>query len=215
MRVRSRASGDGVHRTGGGASGMAGSCQSGGMLTPRCSPPSPCWRSSWPRRSRCRRPRTRSGPCPTSRARSSCPMPRSSRRSSPTSTAMVVASSSGSSAATATRRWPRCGSRRARAGDCSASRSRSCRRRGSGTRIDPVYQATPVRLLVRRVDGAERVTVASQPHFEEIDVGDPCCLLLHDLVIEPGGVARRVEVASEQRLRRCGPRHRPRRRRHG
>lgn len=64
-----------------------------------------------------------------------------------------------------------------------------------GTRIDPVYQATPVRLLVRRVDGAERVTVASQPHFEEIDIGDPCCLLLHDLVIEPGGGARRVEVA--------------------
>jgi hypothetical protein len=64
-----------------------------------------------------------------------------------------------------------------------------------GTRIDPVFQATPVRLLVRRVDGAERVTVASQPHFEEIDVGEPCCLLLHDLVIEPGGGARRQEVA--------------------
>lgn len=64
-----------------------------------------------------------------------------------------------------------------------------------GTRIDPVFQATPVRLLVRRVDGAERVTVASQPHFEEIDIGEPCCLLLHDLVIEPGGGARRVEVA--------------------
>ncbi len=85
-----------------------------------------------------------------------------------------------------------------------------------GTRIDPVYQATPVRLLVRRVNGAERVTVASQPHFEEIDVGEPCCLLLHDLVIEPGGGgARRVEVAKSERLRRRGPRHRPRRRRHG
>lgn len=65
-----------------------------------------------------------------------------------------------------------------------------------GTRIDPVYQATPVRLLVRHVEGAERVTVASQPHFEEIDVGEPCCLLLHDIVIEPGGVARRDEVAA-------------------
>lgn len=64
-----------------------------------------------------------------------------------------------------------------------------------GTRIDPVFQATPVRLLVRRVDGAERVTIASQPHFEEIDVGEPCCLLLHDLVIEPSDGARRVEVA--------------------
>lgn len=64
-----------------------------------------------------------------------------------------------------------------------------------GTRIDDVYQATPVRLLVRRVDGVEHVTIASQPTFEELDVGEPCCLLLHDLVMEPGGVARRVEVA--------------------
>lgn len=46
-----------------------------------------------------------------------------------------------------------------------------------GTRIDPRFQSTPVRLLVRRVDGAERVTVASQPHFEEIDIGPPCCLV--------------------------------------
>ena len=61
-------------------------------------------------------------------------------------------------------------------------------------RIDPVYQETPVRLLVRRVDGRERVTVASQPHFEEIDVGDPCCLLLHDIVVGPGEVPRRSVV---------------------
>ena len=60
-----------------------------------------------------------------------------------------------------------------------------------GTRIDPVYQSTPVRLLVRRVDGAERVTVASQPHFEEIDVGPPCCLILHDLAIDGGAAVRR------------------------
>jgi len=60
-----------------------------------------------------------------------------------------------------------------------------------GTRIDPVYQSTPVRLLVRRVDGAEHVTVASQPHFEEIDVGPPCCLVLHDLSIEDGSALRR------------------------
>jgi hypothetical protein len=64
-----------------------------------------------------------------------------------------------------------------------------------GPRIDDVYLATPVRLLVRRVAGAERVTVASQPHFEEIDIGEPCCLLLRDIVIEPGGVARRVDVS--------------------
>ncbi|MGI8999774.1 MAG: hypothetical protein ACR2GO_08725 [Candidatus Limnocylindria bacterium] len=60
-----------------------------------------------------------------------------------------------------------------------------------GTRIDPVYQSTPVRLLVRTVDGADRVTVASQPHFEEIDVGPACCLVLHDLAIEDGATVRR------------------------
>jgi len=64
-----------------------------------------------------------------------------------------------------------------------------------GLRIDPVYSATPVRLLVRRVDGVERVTVASQPHFEEIDAGPPCCLRLHDLAVADG-VARRVSVAA-------------------
>jgi hypothetical protein len=63
-------------------------------------------------------------------------------------------------------------------------------------RLDPVYQDTPVRLLLRRVSGEERVTVASQPHFEEIDVGEPCCLLLHDIVIEPGQVAVRRAVAN-------------------
>ncbi|MGQ0607834.1 MAG: hypothetical protein ACT4OQ_05140 [Chloroflexota bacterium] len=60
-----------------------------------------------------------------------------------------------------------------------------------GPRIDRVYQSTPVRLLVRLVDGTERVTVASQPHFEEIDVGPPCCLVLHDVGIEDGSAVRR------------------------
>ena len=60
-----------------------------------------------------------------------------------------------------------------------------------GTRIDPRFQETPVRLLVRRVDGAERVTVASQPHFEEIDIGPPCCLILHDLAISDGSAVIR------------------------
>src|SRR5688500_7441865 len=60
-----------------------------------------------------------------------------------------------------------------------------------GTRIDPVYQATPVRLVVRHVDGAERVSVVSQPHFEEIDVGPPCCLLISDLTVEDAVPVRR------------------------
>ena len=67
-----------------------------------------------------------------------------------------------------------------------------------GTRIDPVYLSTPVRLLVRRVDGTDRVTVASQPHFEEIDVGPPCCLVLHDLGIRDGaGTRRSVSAPSD------------------
>ena len=61
-----------------------------------------------------------------------------------------------------------------------------------GTRIDPRYQDTPVRLLVRRVEGAERVTVASQPHLEEIDIGPPCCLIIHDLAISDGSAVIRT-----------------------
>jgi hypothetical protein len=64
-----------------------------------------------------------------------------------------------------------------------------------GPRTDPVYLGTPVRLLVRRVAGIERITVASQPHFEEIDVGEPCCLLLNDLVVADDGVASLASVA--------------------
>ena len=64
-----------------------------------------------------------------------------------------------------------------------------------GPRTDPVYLATPVRLLVRRVGGVERVTVASQPHFEEIDIGEPCCLLLNDLVVEGDAPPRLASVA--------------------
>ncbi|MGI8830160.1 MAG: hypothetical protein ACR2I5_10385 [Candidatus Limnocylindria bacterium] len=59
-----------------------------------------------------------------------------------------------------------------------------------GARIDPVYLATPVQLLVRHVDGAERVTIAIQPHFEQIDVGPPCCLVLHDLGARDGALVR-------------------------
>ncbi|MEO5986917.1 MAG: hypothetical protein ABIW50_09385, partial [Candidatus Limnocylindria bacterium] len=67
-----------------------------------------------------------------------------------------------------------------------------------GARIDPVYLATPVQALVRRVEGRERVTIASQPHFEEIDVGPPCCLVLQDLAIVDGAAdATRVAEPSD------------------
>ncbi|MDQ2674304.1 MAG: hypothetical protein M3Y40_06580, partial [Chloroflexota bacterium] len=45
---------------------------------------------------------------------------------------------------------------------------------------------TPVRLIVRRVAGAERVTLIRQPQFLDGDPGEPCCLLLHDVVVEDG-----------------------------
>ncbi|MGH2446647.1 MAG: hypothetical protein ACRDGD_11525 [Candidatus Limnocylindria bacterium] len=57
-----------------------------------------------------------------------------------------------------------------------------------GVQLDPVYADAPVRLLLRHVGGAERVTLATQPHFEEIDVGPACCLLLSDLAIVDGAL---------------------------
>lgn len=63
-----------------------------------------------------------------------------------------------------------------------------------GPRVNPVYAGVPLRLLVHRVAGVERVVVASQPRFDEIDSGPACCLVLHALVLEAGEV-RRVAVA--------------------
>ncbi len=64
----------------------------------------------------------------------------------------------------------------------------------SGPRINPVYAGVPLRLLVHRVAGAERVLVASQPRFNEIDSGPPCCLVLDQVLIEDGEL-RRVSVS--------------------
>lgn len=63
-----------------------------------------------------------------------------------------------------------------------------------GPRVNPVYAGVPLRLLVHRVDGVEGVVVATQPRFDEIDTGPPCCLVLHSLVVEAGEL-RRVAVA--------------------
>ena len=64
----------------------------------------------------------------------------------------------------------------------------------SGPRINSVYAGVPLRLLVHRVAGAERVLVASQPRFNEIDSGPPCCLVLDEVLIEDGEL-RRVSVS--------------------
>jgi hypothetical protein len=63
-----------------------------------------------------------------------------------------------------------------------------------GPRVNPVYAGVPLHLLVHRVAGGERVVVASQPRFDEIDTGPSCCLVLHSLVLD-GGELRRFAVA--------------------
>ena len=60
--------------------------------------------------------------------------------------------------------------------------------RPSGDQADTEYAGTPVRLLVRTIDGADRVTVVRQPRFDEPGAGE-CCLLLHDLVVADGQLA--------------------------
>jgi hypothetical protein len=45
---------------------------------------------------------------------------------------------------------------------------------------------TPVRLVVRRVAGADHVTLVRQPEFLDGDPAERCCLLLHDVVAEDG-----------------------------
>jgi hypothetical protein len=74
---------------------------------------------------------------------------------------------------------------------------------GTAGQAELAYVGRPVRLLVRRVDGEDRVTLVRQPDFSEPDDPDECCLLLEDLeiagnsirlnsVAEPDGVADSV-----------------------
>lgn len=63
-----------------------------------------------------------------------------------------------------------------------------------GPRSDPVYAGVPLRMLVHRVSGVERVVVASQPRYEEIDSGPACCLVLHEIGMAAGELTR-VAVA--------------------
>lgn len=56
------------------------------------------------------------------------------------------------------------------------------------------WLGTPVRLLVRSVGGEERVTLVRQPIYRDPDDGPACCLLVHDLILEAGGL-RLVQAA--------------------
>ena len=69
--------------------------------------------------------------------------------------------------------------------------------RGIGAPIEVVPGATipgvarlgaPLRLLVRSVDGADRVTLVRQPQWGEDDAEPQCCLLLDDLVLDGEGL---------------------------
>ncbi len=52
---------------------------------------------------------------------------------------------------------------------------------------------TPLRLLVRSVEGRDRLTLVRQPQYRDEDDGRPCCLLLDDLVLDAGAL-RLVQV---------------------
>ncbi len=57
-----------------------------------------------------------------------------------------------------------------------------------------LYADAPARIIVRRIDGDERLTLARQPRFEEPGLEVDCCLLLHDVVVR-GDELRLVEVS--------------------
>jgi len=69
----------------------------------------------------------------------------------------------------------------------------------SGDQADVDYVGRPVRLLLRHVDGDDRVTLVRQPRYAEPGTGaEDCCLLLDDLVVRDGALAL-VPVAEPAR----------------
>ena len=66
--------------------------------------------------------------------------------------------------------------------------------RGAAEQAALRWPGAPVRLLVRRVGGGDRLTLVRQPASAEPDLDRPCCLLLHDLVVADGSL-RLVPVA--------------------
>ena len=59
------------------------------------------------------------------------------------------------------------------------------------------WLGTPLRLLVRSVDGADRVTLVRQPLYRDTDDGPACCLLLDDLLLDADGL--RLDQAAPTR----------------
>jgi len=67
--------------------------------------------------------------------------------------------------------------------------------RGTAEQVPLRWPGAPVRLLVRRVAGGDRLTLVRQPASAEPDLDLPCCLFLHDLVLADGAL-RLVPVAA-------------------
>jgi hypothetical protein len=65
---------------------------------------------------------------------------------------------------------------------------------GRAGQAELAFVGRPVRLLLRRADGEERVTLVRQPDFAEPDDPEECCLLLDDLVLT-GNSIRLAPVA--------------------
>ena len=66
----------------------------------------------------------------------------------------------------------------------------------NGSQANVIYAGTPARLLVRSVGEREHVTVVRQPRFEEPGIQPPCCLQIHDIVVEDGEARLRAVGSS-------------------
>lgn len=65
-----------------------------------------------------------------------------------------------------------------------------------GSQANVIFAGTPARLIVRAVEGRERVTVVRQPRFEEPGTDPPCCMTLHDIDVAEDGSLRLRAIGS-------------------
>ena len=66
---------------------------------------------------------------------------------------------------------------------------------GVAGQAELAFARRPVRLLVRRADGGQRVTLLRQPDFSEPDDRGECCLLLDDVVL--AGASLRLDPVAD------------------
>ena len=60
------------------------------------------------------------------------------------------------------------------------------------------WLGSPLRLVVRAVEGGERVTLVRQPAYRDATEGPACCLLIDDLLLDPAGL--RLEPTAATRI---------------